>query len=39
MEHYMAPRGSNGFGYDPFFIPSGFKQTFGEMIHSKKKLD
>lgn len=26
-----APRGSNGFGYDPVFVPSGFEQTFGEL--------
>lgn len=25
------PRGSRGFGYDPMFLPSGGKQTFGEM--------
>ena len=24
-------RGSNGFGYDPIFIPDGFGKTFGEM--------
>ena len=32
------PRGEYGFGYDPFFIPKGFKKTFGEMQHQKKIL-
>jgi non-canonical purine NTP pyrophosphatase (RdgB/HAM1 family) len=25
------PRGDQGFGYDPMFVPAGFQQTFGEM--------
>ncbi|TVV77250.1 RdgB/HAM1 family non-canonical purine NTP pyrophosphatase [Sphingomonas solaris] len=25
------PRGQQGFGYDPMFLPNGHKQTFGEM--------
>jgi XTP/dITP diphosphohydrolase len=24
-------RGSRGFGYDPIFVPEGYRQTFGEM--------
>tara|TARA_B100000161_G_scaffold193761_1_gene140720 strand:- start:25376 stop:25984 length:609 start_codon:yes stop_codon:yes gene_type:complete len=27
----FPPRGKNGFGYDPIFIPLGYKSTFGEM--------
>lgn len=30
------PRGANGFGYDPIFIPSGLNMTFGEMKDAKK---
>jgi XTP/dITP diphosphohydrolase len=25
------PRGDRGFGYDPMFVPAGYKQTFGEL--------
>lgn len=25
------PRGANGFGYDPIFVPEGFDKTFGEL--------
>ena len=32
--------GSNGFGYDPIFIPNGKKITFGQMQKDKKyKMD
>ena len=34
------PRGKNGFGYDPIFIPNKYVKTFGEMKPSQKyKLD
>ena len=34
------PRGYNGFGYDPIFIPLNKKKTFGEMKPLQKyKLD
>ena len=32
------PRGKNGFGYDPFFIPKGYNKTFGEIEHQNKIL-
>jgi XTP/dITP diphosphohydrolase len=30
------PRGDNGFGYDPIFVPAGCEQTFGEMDPEEK---
>lgn len=30
------PRGGNGFGYDPMFVPEGATQTFGEMEPAQK---
>ena len=34
------PKGKNGFGYDPIFIPKNKRKTFGEMSSSQKyKID
>ena len=30
------PKGHNGFGYDPIFIPNGHKETFGEISPNLK---
>jgi len=27
----FEPRGKNGFGYDPLFVPDGFEETFAEL--------
>ena len=42
VEGYISikPKGKNGFGYDPIFIPKNKTKTFGEMKPSQKyKLD
>ncbi len=34
-----SPRGGEGFGYDPLFIPDGFSETFGELpVATKNRL-
>tara|TARA_B100000902_G_scaffold99819_1_gene102224 strand:- start:1414 stop:2016 length:603 start_codon:yes stop_codon:yes gene_type:complete len=42
VEGYISskPKGKNGFGYDPIFIPINKKKTFGEMLpYQKYKID
>ena len=35
----LQPRGKNGFGYDPIFIPNNYKKTFAEMtLREKNKI-
>ena len=42
VEGYISekPKGKNGFGYDPIFIPKNKRKTFGEMSYLQKyKID
>ena len=42
VEGYISPKpkGGNGFGYDPIFIPKNRRKTFGEMSSIQKyKID
>jgi XTP/dITP diphosphohydrolase len=42
VEGYISanPKGENGFGYDPIFIPKNKRKTFGEMSSTQKyKID
>ena len=31
-----SPRGANGFGYDPVFVPDGYTETFAELSETAK---
>jgi XTP/dITP diphosphohydrolase len=33
----FAPRGENGFGYDPVFIPDGYQESFGQLSSEIKQ--
>ena len=33
---HFPPRGTNGFGYDPIFIPNGYEKTFAEIPATEK---
>jgi XTP/dITP diphosphohydrolase len=32
----LGPKGTNGFGYDPLFIPQGYARTFGQLAEKTK---
>lgn len=31
-----SPKGTNGFGYDPLFIPDGYQETFAQLTANEK---
>jgi XTP/dITP diphosphohydrolase len=33
-----SPRGTNGFGYDPIFLPDGFSRTYAELTAAEKNM-
>jgi XTP/dITP diphosphohydrolase len=37
-EAVWPPRGENGFGYDPMFLPTGASGTFGELAVAEKQV-
>ena len=32
----LGPKGTNGFGYDPLFVPQGYARTFGQLGEKTK---
>lgn len=32
----LAPKGTNGFGYDPLFVPQGYARSFGQLSEKTK---
>ena len=32
----LSPKGTQGFGYDPLFIPQGYARTFGQLTEKTK---
>ena len=34
----LEPKGTNGFGYDPIFVPENYTKTFAEMNLDEKNI-